>query len=219
MKKNRTMALLQWLTGFLAIGLFVFLRLQHKLQLWIVVFGISAVFSILLGRFYCSWICPMGTVFKVIDMVYRKLGIRRLRAPGFLSNRFLRIAILFVFAVSMVSLKRLGIKIDILLYLTLFGILVTLFFQETFWHRHLCPFGTILSFTSRKSLYSMKINEEDCIECGKCQEDCPTGSIITLENSKRRNTAHECLLCGNCTEVCPVSVCSLEWKQRSGLRR
>jgi len=206
------MAILQWITGFLSIGVFVFLLLNHKLQLWIVVFGISAILSTLLGRFYCSWICPMNTSFKIIDRVYRKLGIKRLKAPGFLSNRFVRIAFLVVFVVAMVLLKRLGIKLNVLLYLTLFSILVTLIFQETFWHRHLCPLGTILSFTSRKALYSMKINEDDCIECGKCQTVCPTGSIITLENSKRRNTANECLLCGNCTEVCPVSVCNLEWK-------
>jgi len=212
MKKKKTTAALQWLTGIIAIGVFVFLLLNHKLQLWIVVFGVSAVLSTLLGRFYCSWICPMNTAFKIIDLVYRKLGIKRLKSPGFLSNRFIRIGVLVLFVAAMVLLKRFGIKLNTLLYLTIFSVLLTLIFQETFWHRHLCPFGTILSFTSRKALYSMKINEEECIECGKCQTVCPTGSILTLENGKRRNTSHECLLCGNCTEVCPVSVCQFEWK-------
>jgi len=211
MKKNKTTTALQWLTGLISIGVFVFLLLNHKLQLWIVVFGISAILSTLLGRFYCSWICPMNTSFKIIDRVYRKLGIKRLKTPGFLSNRFIRIGVLVLFAASMVLLKRFGIKLNPLLYMTLFSVLLTLIFQETFWHRHLCPFGTILSFTSRKALYSMKINEEECTECGECQTVCPTGSILTLENGKRRNTNHECLLCGNCTEVCPVSVCQLEW--------
>ncbi|MCD6343412.1 MAG: 4Fe-4S binding protein [Spirochaetaceae bacterium] len=211
MKKNKTTTALQWLTGLISIGVFVFLLLNHKLQLWIVVFGVSAILSTLLGRFYCSWICPMNTSFKIIDSVYRKLGIKRLKAPEFLSNRFVRIGVLVLFVAAMVLFKRFGIKLNALLYLTIFSVLLTLIFQETFWHRHLCPFGTILSFTSRKALYSMKINEEECIECGKCQEVCPTGSILTLENGKRRNTSHECLLCGKCTEVCPVSVCQLEW--------
>ena len=212
MKKTRTISILQWLTGLLAIGVFVFLLLHHKLQLWIVVFGISALLSTLLGRFYCSWICPMNTSFKIIDFIYRKLGIRRLNPPGFLSNRFVRIGVLILFVASMVLLKRFGIKINVLLYMTVFSILLTLIFKEVFWHRHLCPFGTILSFTSRPAFYSMKIGEEECIECGKCQIVCPTGSIATLENGKRRNTANECLLCGNCTTVCPVSVCNFQWK-------
>ncbi len=212
MIKNKTLNILKWVTGLISIGIFVFLLMQHKLQLWIVVFGISAILSVLLGRFYCSWICPMHTAFKVIDKVYRKLGIKRLKAPAILSNRFLRIAVLVVFIVSMVLLKRLGIHLNVLLYMTVFSILLTLIFQEAFWHRQLCPFGTILSFTSRKALYTMKINEEGCIGGGKCQRVCPTGSIITLDNKKRRNTSNECLLCGNCIDVCPESVCNFEWK-------
>ncbi|MCK5736503.1 MAG: 4Fe-4S dicluster domain-containing protein, partial [Spirochaetaceae bacterium] len=109
---------------------------------------------------------------------------------------------------------RMGIKFNVLLYLTGFSVLLTLIFQEVFWHRHLCPFGTILSFTSRKALYSLKINEEGCIECGKCQEVCPSESILTLENGKRKNLSNECLHCVKCINVCPVSVCNYEWKSK-----
>ncbi len=211
MRKKKTLAILRLISELVAIALFVFLLMNHKLQLWLAVFGISVVLSLALGRFYCSWICPMNTAFRAIDWVYRKLGISRMKAPKFLSNRVVRIGVLVLFIASMVLNMRFGLKLNMLLYVTIFAILLTLLFEEVFWHRNLCPLGTILSVSSRKARYALRIDEEECIECGKCQKVCPTDSIVTLENGKRRNVGHECLLCGNCIDACPVSVCKMEW--------
>ncbi len=211
MKKQKTIAVLRLISELVAIALFVFLLLNHKLPFWIALFGISVVLSFALGRFYCSWICPMNTPFRAIDWLYRKLGITRLKAPKFLSNRFVRIGFLVLFVVSMILNIRLSLKLNILLYVAIFSVLLTLLFEEAFWHRHLCPFGTILSISSRKARYALRIEEDACIECGKCQKVCPSTSIVTLENGKRRNFGHECLLCANCIDACPVSVCQFEW--------
>lgn len=213
MVSKKSTEILRVVSGVLALILFVGLSITGKHQLWMLLFGASAILSVFFGRFYCSWICPMNTAFKGISGVYNKLKIPRLKTPGFLKNKVLRVVFIVLFAALFVLQKRTKTDLNIFLYITLFSLLVTLFFEEEFWHRRMCPFGTIFSLTSRPARYSLTINEEACIACGKCQKVCPTSSIITLENQKRRNIPHECLLCGRCAPVCPTQACLFEMKR------
>lgn len=190
-----------------ALLLFLVLLWKHQIRLWIVIFGISAILSVFFGRFYCSWICPMNTAFKGIAVIYRKLGINRIGTPKVFRNELVRYVILVLFVGAMIAVQKFGIKLSPLPLIVLFSILLTMVFDEVFWHRHLCPFGTILKLSSGKAFQRMRIDEAACIECGKCQKVCPTSSIQTLENGKRRNNKAECLLCGNCIDVCPVDAC------------
>ena len=212
MNKTRAITILRVVSEITAAALFLILLKNQKLQLWIIIFGITALLSFFWGRFYCSWICPMNTAFRGINWIYGKLKISRLKTPKFLRNNILRTVMLILFVASMIIIKKMNLKLNILLYITLFAILLTLLFEEEFWHRRLCPFGTILKSTSRKSRLTMNIDEQTCIACGKCQKVCPTSSIVTLENKKRKNTSHECLLCGKCIEACPTSVCRFVMK-------
>ncbi|HAK46604.1 MAG TPA: 4Fe-4S ferredoxin [Spirochaeta sp.] len=211
MKNKRITPILRIIVEIAALAIFVVLFLNHKLQMWIILFGASALLSLLFGRFYCSWICPMNTSFKLISLVYGKIGIKRFKTPGFLKNGKIRFILLVLFVASMLITKKMGLKIDMLLYVTVFAVFLTLFFEENFWHRRLCPYGTILSLTSRPSRYRMNIDEAGCISCGKCQKVCPSDSIITLEDKKRRIIKHECLLCGKCADVCPEAVCQFKF--------
>ncbi len=169
--------------------------------------------NIITRLIYCNWICPMNTSFRLINLIYGKLNIKRFKTPSFFKKSVFRYGIMILFMGSMIVIKKMGLgpKLNPLLYITLFSIFLTLFFEETFWHRHLCPLGTILSHTSRKAFHRLAIDEESCIECGKCQLNCPSSSIMTTENGKRRNLNSECLLCGNCVDACPVDVCQFEW--------
>ncbi|MBI9109231.1 MAG: 4Fe-4S binding protein [Spirochaetales bacterium] len=207
MNKTRVISILRAAAEIAALLVFAFLFLNHKLQMWIIFFGAAAVLSIFLGRYYCSWICPMNTAFRFIGWLYKKIGIKRIKTPRFLRSNVSRIILVLLFAGSMIVTKKMGLKIDMILYITAFAVFLTLIFEENMWHRHLCPFGTILSITSRKSKYRLNINEDGCISCGKCQIVCPSNSIITLDNKKRWNLKHECLLCGQCIDACPKSVC------------
>ena len=192
-------------------ALFLFLLARNRLTLWVFLFGISALFSLFFGRFYCSWICPMNSSFRIIQGLYGKRGRKRLKTPKFFQSGLIRGLILVFFISAMLILKKQKIPVNMLPVITLASILITLVFEEAFWHRRLCPFGTILGLTSRKSRYTMKVEEEKCIACGKCQKVCPSGSLITRENQKRRNITRECLLCGNCTTACPTTACQMGW--------
>jgi len=54
----------------------------------------------------------------------------------------------------------------------------------------------------------VKVNQDNCIGCGKCAEDCLAFNIeITDEKAQAKK---ECLECGHCVAVCPVNAVELE---------
>ena len=52
------------------------------------------------------------------------------------------------------------------------------------------------------------INEEKCIGCSLCVNDCP-GSCLYLENGKARVHKSGCIECGHCYAICPQGAVSL----------
>ncbi len=209
-KQKRTYAYYRLITEIPALLAVIILTSQQKLQMWLGVFLLGVIISLRFGRFFCGWICPMNTLFRPIDWIYRKLHIRRLKTPAFLSKTWVRYAFLALFVIAMVSMRIFQIKINVLLYVIILSVIVTLFFEESFWHRHVCPFGTILSISSRSAKTVVDIDKEGCISCGICQKECPSDAIITAEDGKREIIHHECLMCYECIECCPKDACSVQ---------
>ncbi|KAF2956871.1 4Fe-4S binding protein [Marinitoga sp. 38H-ov] len=165
--------------------LFFILLKNHSLIKWIFVFITVLLLSPLIGRFYCGWICPINTVFKPINFIYNKINIKRIKIPKFLESNILRYILLFAFIALFITTKILKIKLNILLYVIGIATIITLFFEETFWHKKLCPYRTLLNICEKGSPIKLKIDK--CIGCGLCQEVCPNNTIITLSNKKKKN--------------------------------
>ena len=198
----RLLTVLRLTSEILALLLFVFLLKNKMLQLWLVIFGASILGSFLFGRFYCGWICPIETLFRPINWIYAKLKIKRLKTPKVLKNNVVRWGILALFLFLLVATKIFHLKINLLLYITVLSIAITLIFEEELWHKYLCPFGTILALSSRKSLFGLNIDKNSCALCNICQSKCPI-NVISKENSQMKINTRECLLCFKCTESCP----------------
>jgi len=47
------------------------------------------------------------------------------------------------------------------------------------------------------------VNEDLCVGCGVCVDDCPVGAITQEENQKAVINDNVCIRCGKCHEVCP----------------
>lgn len=184
--------------------LFAFLFYMSRLRLWIVVFIIGAVASLGLGRFYCGWVCPMNSLSRPIVWLKDKLSLGDLGVPEILRSKKLRYSIVLMFFGTMISLKVLGMQLPVLLIITVIGVAFMTAFDEELFHRYLCPYGAILSFSSKPSKYVMKVDTEGCVGCGECQSVCPTDTIETLDSGKRQVVDGECLKCFNCQDVCPT---------------
>jgi formate hydrogenlyase subunit 6/NADH:ubiquinone oxidoreductase subunit I len=47
------------------------------------------------------------------------------------------------------------------------------------------------------------ISNDDCIQCGACESECPDGAIAMVGESYTID-AGKCQDCGSCVEVCPT---------------
>lgn len=55
---------------------------------------------------------------------------------------------------------------------------------------------------SRKRELLIRINRELCVQCGKCEKQCPMGAISRIDGIVGINNA-ECIHCYHCTTLCP----------------
>ncbi len=195
--------------------LFIVLSAMRKINLWMGVFLIGVGLSVLFGRIYCGWACPMATLMRPIAFVYKKLGIKRIPGPGLLKNSFVRYGLLAATLVAMMLIKRSGSGFPLLPAVVALSLLVSLVFEESFWHAHLCPYGTILNLTSRFARWGVRIAPSACVACGQCLKACPAEAIRTDEDRKRFVVARDCLVCGACFNPCPTNTIDYGWLEQA----
>lgn len=65
-----------------------------------------------------------------------------------------------------------------------------------------CPMGTIQRVVGRGK-YKLNLDQEKCIECGKCQKVCPMQLPVNEIMEKP-----DCIKCGRCVEACPKNALS-----------
>jgi len=164
------------------------------------IFVVSIALSFFLGRIYCGWICPINTVLKHISWVKRKLKIPELTIPSLFRRPWLRILFLVLFIATFIFTIKSGRQIPVLPILFGVGIILTLFFPESFWHRWLCPYGTILSLSGSKAKHTVYINQESCNNCGACYRVCPAEAV--KKNEYHSIMPRDCLVCMQCVDGC-----------------
>ncbi|HUV07909.1 MAG TPA: 4Fe-4S binding protein [Spirochaetia bacterium] len=179
--------------------------------------------TLLVGRFFCGWVCPMGTLIDVSDLLLswirkrlpfnlnplnrgrnRRLGAKALiRTPPAL---FLLGAVLVTvfFAPPILQFLHPNVWIVRIFSLNPLGIgfmifvLVSSVIGRRFWCIYLCPLGALYGFLSRFSLYRLEISR--CSRCGKCTL-CPMGAADYQEKEILQS---QCTLCFDYEAGCPV---------------
>jgi len=57
--------------------------------------------------------------------------------------------------------------------------------------------------------YLASVNEDLCIGCGKCVEECHTYASYLKDNKKAGRKAELCIGCGVCAHFCPQNAISM----------
>lgn len=191
-------------------------------------FILSAIIllSLLFGKAFCSWFCPVGLLSESLGDIGRKLFGRLLNPPRWLdyplrSLKYLLLAF-FVYtifwAMDAMALRAFldspyNLVSDIKMYwffaepsrttVIVLGILIALSLViRHFWCRYLCPYGALLGVTSLLSPHKIKRIESGCIDCGACARVCPARINV---DKVRTVLSDECTSCLTCVQSCPVS--------------
>ena len=56
--------------------------------------------------------------------------------------------------------------------------------------------------------HTVEIDEEACIGCGLCRDDCPATNIA-VEGGRARVLSQDCIMCGHCVAICPRAAVSM----------
>lgn len=181
--------------------LFVLAGVSQRIQLWMVVFLTGVFGSVFFGRLYCGYVCPINTLIKPITFIKKKLKIKYFKYPKFIELKIIRYLLLGVFIALFIFSLRTGKKLPVLPALVGVGVFLSVLFHEELWHRYLCPYGTILRFSSKRAKRTIKIDPEKCNNCGVCKRVCPAKAVIKGKN-KHEIIVNECLVCHECERNC-----------------
>ena len=189
----------------------------------LVLFAAVVGITLLFGRVFCGWICPLGTIGEISAGLARKLGIKRKELPPSLDGalkmlKYVILAVILYYTWSLGTLAwrdydpwaawmHLAAGWDEIVstpwaFAVLFGLVIGAgLFIERFWCRYLCPLGAALAIFQKLSFTKVVRNRETCITCGKCDRSCPMG-LAPMSAAKVADA--DCIACGRCTESCPV---------------
>jgi polyferredoxin len=196
----------------------------HPAGLFILVAAL--VVSLVFGKAFCSWLCPVGFISEMLGDIADKIFRRKLRLPKFLdyplrSLKYL-LLVFFVysifFAMTEMALRAFldspyNLVSDIKMYyffadisrLVLYVILALFLLSVVirgFWCRYLCPYGALLGFFTLLSPNKIRRNQKNCIDCGQCTNVCPSNIKIDQISTV---VSDECTTCMACVDNCPVA--------------
>lgn len=170
------------------------------------------VTALLMGRFFCGFICPIGAFQDFFKYLGTKLGIKERKLPR--GERFKPEIIKYFVLITVLVLSILGLGNLItpyspwLAYLNFFmginlqiGSIVLLFiavssiFYKRIFCRILCPLGAFQSLLSAIGLSKINSNEK-CNRCTYCLNNCP----VDIEKPDEGEISPECIRCMECVE-------------------
>jgi MauM/NapG family ferredoxin protein len=180
---------------------------------WLILISLGALgLALWRRRFFCGWLCPVGTVLDLFGHLKRFIlkdwipgahiqrWLNRLRWAifgGVLGFVILGHTIVLAFDPLVLWPREVNRVINHLIPWSLLSLVILGFiFFPRFWCRFLCPVGSGLSLVGR--IRHTKAPSDSCVQCGLCRKHCPNLNI-----DEDIHLGADCLDCGICRSICP----------------
>ncbi len=185
---------------------------------------IVAAGSVLFGRAFCGWACPMGLIEDALGRLPKpgrraqRLWAGTDRVLKWLKWPVLALVVWAVFAYNYAPQGRpyeyvvrspsvfnlqsyelawaLGGGAYKIRFALLIVALVGGLVVSRFWCRYLCPLGALQAVPGKLSVFTLRKNTTACTRCGAYPRDC-------IQYTSPDTT--DCVVCGDCAQGCPVN--------------
>lgn len=189
--------------------------------------ALIGVSSLVIGRAFCGWACPMGLIEEVLGRISRPRlerlkGFARadrwmkwLKWPALAAVVYLVFAVNYppgrghpyvVRAASAFNLDAvtiawtMGVRAYWVRAAVLAGALVGALVLMRAWCRYCCPFGALLGLFNKISFIKLWRDEAPCENCGKYPRECVQHTVPGTT---------DCIICGDCISGCSCSAIRL----------
>jgi polyferredoxin len=182
--------------------------------------------SLVAGKAFCGWMCPLGTLQDMLAGWSRRLGGEKNKSRGIRSKtkfpvnvpakvdkwlRYLKYVVLIV--IVLFSTKAIYPPLrDIcparaifsfdwntpLLAVVLLVFILTSMLIKRFTCKYICPLGAALAIFNKISPVHLGSDMNNCNNCKRCENDCP----MDIESIPENLRSVECVRCLNCLETC-----------------
>ncbi|MDR3090209.1 MAG: 4Fe-4S binding protein [Desulfobulbaceae bacterium] len=184
--------------------------------------------AFLLGRVFCSWICPLTLLLEIVDWLRRRLGGKK--RPSAHSEIVPRWTLWLVLPAELLISMVLGAPLFVIFSppgligrelmmlvffralamegLLLLALIALELFSRRLFCRCLCPLGALLALTGGKRRLRVQLQADACVDCGRCAKTCPLG----LRPQTDQAASIYCWNCGDCVDCCPSQALRFRWR-------
>ena len=195
--------------------------LPALLAMNIVALVVLVALTLLVGRVYCSVICPLGLMQDVISWISGSRKKKKSRFSYSSEKRWLRYGILVVFVALLIAglvpiaaliapyssygrMVRSVVSpslspVAIVAAVSFVVVAILAWIGGRTYCNTVCPVGTVLGFFSRFALFRPMIDTSKCNNCKLCSKKCKA-SCIDAKN--HRIDYSRCVACMDCIDTC-----------------
>lgn len=199
-----------------------------------VVFLLLFVFSLVLGRLWCGYLCPSGGLQEIFNLALNRplrtkkldwlkylifLGIYGSIALAIWSAGGLKTVDLLYRTQNGISILAVGGVAAFLGPVAIIIIFTLIFGKRGFCHTS-CPIvvtliiGRKIRNIFRWPALHLESEKEQCIDCKKCEKECPMTLDVNGMVRQEKMEHVECILCGSCIDTCPKGAIRYAWKNK-----